>query len=92
MVECLELLAVLRGMAAAELEFVATPADMVRELVGVVVRQLRQVVRLVELACARWQLDAGLGWTARCAASLLALRCCYHQTYPRSAVPRNRRH
>ena len=90
MVECLELLAVLPGMVAAEP--VARLADTARELAGVAARQLRQAVQLVGLAYARWRLGAELGWIARCAASLLALRCCCHQTYPRSAAPRNRRH
>ena len=89
-VGCLVLAAVLPGMAAAEL--VAMPADMARELAGEVVRQLQRAVRLVELACARWRLGAELGWIARYAASSPALRCCYHQTYPRSAVPQNRHH
>ena len=86
MVEYLEL----PGMAVAELA--AMPADMARELAGAVARQLQRAVRLVELACARWQLDAGLDWIARCAASSLALRCCYRQTYLRSAAPQNRHH
>ena len=90
MVECLELLAVLYDMIAAE--SAARLADMAQELAGAVARQLRQAVQLVGLACARWRLGAELGWIARCAASLLALRCCYHQTYPRSAVPQNRHH
>ena len=88
MVEYLELLAVLCGMA--ELEFVATPADMAQELAGAVARQLRQAVQLVGLACAQWRLGAELGWIAQCAASSPVLRCCCHQTYPRSAVPRSR--
>ena len=88
MVEYLELLVVLCGMAAAELA--AMPADMAQELAGVVARQLQRAVPLVELACARWRLGAELGWIARCAASSLALRYCYHQTYPRSAAPRSR--
>ena len=82
----------LPGMAAAELELVAMLADTARELAGVIARRLRQAVRLVELACAQWRLGAELGWIARCAASLLALRCCCHQTYPKSAAPRNRHH
>ena len=86
MVEYLEL----PGMAAAELA--ARLADTARELAEVVAHQLQRVVQLVELACARWRLGAGLGWIARCAASLLALRCCYRQTYLKSAVPQNRHH
>ena len=90
MVGCFELLAALRGMAAAELELVAMPADMAPGLAGVAAHQLRQVVQPVGLAYAQWRLGAELGWIAQCAASSPVLRCCYHQTYLRSAAPRSR--